>query len=200
MTYNTYPNDVRPISELGLPEYDDITNAPAEDGTLVRVTGDGATTPAGAYYREDGSYDGPIGLLATAGYTQGDDLWLQSTGEGAAINVETSGTWVGAVNFHQDILQWDALFPDGATTRVYAIVAGNPGSGETLDARLQNLTDSETIVQVTDIGGGQTLLGPVTYTPTTTASPIQVVLEIQTSPGSNPSQVVNITGGYGVQL
>lgn len=36
MTRNSYPDDIRPISELGLPEYDDINSAPQEDGTLVR--------------------------------------------------------------------------------------------------------------------------------------------------------------------
>lgn len=63
-----YGSTVDVGSELGLPSYDDVANAPATAGRAVWVTGNGATTPAGVY-RYDGSSYSLVAVAGVAGQT-----------------------------------------------------------------------------------------------------------------------------------
>lgn len=94
---------------------------------------------------------------------------------------------------------WDIELPQANSAVYVTWDAANAGSGETLDVRLYNDTDGETIVEKTG-ADGSTSMGPVTYTPPTTASPIRIQLEVRSSPGTNSSTVFNPNVVFGVQL
>lgn len=88
MTLHLSREVVNALSELDLPEYDDVANAPAKDGTFIYVTGDGATTPEGAYIRKSGSYE-------EVGSGGGGDTEIAVARKTANQSVGTSGSWIG---------------------------------------------------------------------------------------------------------
>jgi len=133
----------------------------------------------------------PIGLLAEAGFVEGDFLPLYTFSPNANASVGTTSTTYNSdpTISRADVI-WGDLFPSGVESQVLGIATLVPGAGETVDVRIQNHADGETIAEETGFTGttGVTL-GPVSYTPTTTASRIDIYTEWRTSPGTNSSDL-----------
>jgi len=65
-----------------------------------------------------------------------------------------------------------------------------PGADETVDVRIRNPDDGETVAEETGITSRQVVqLGPAEYTPTTTDAEIRLRHEIRTDPGANSSDI-----------
>jgi hypothetical protein len=93
-------------------------------------------------------------------------------------NYENLTTW-----FLVPSVQWDIIVPDAAQGVIYTHV--NPTS--TMDVRLQNVTDGETVFEQT--GSSGRVQTTVEYTPTTTSDSINLFWEIRSPDGSSVEAV-----------
>ena len=80
-------------------------------------------------------------------------------------------------------VQWDVIVPDAAQGVIYSHV--NPT--DTMDVRLRNTTDGETIFEQT--GSSGRVQTTVEYTPTTTNNTINIYWEIRSPDGSSVTAV-----------
>ncbi|QIO25423.1 hypothetical protein [Haloarcula sp. JP-L23] len=113
----------------------------------------------------------------------------------------TSTTYTSSVNQFEPQPTWDLLGPANATTSVYWAVYVGVGSGETVDIRLYNADDSETILDRTGItSSGWRAIGPTNYRPTSDSRRIGIRAEIRTDPGSNSSTLTAPQMNIGLEL
>ena len=148
MAFNLVADTSRGLAELDLPEYDDVSNAPAQDGTLVYVTGDGATTPEGAYLRTAGSYS----QIGTGGSSGTEIAVARKTSNQAN---STTGSWVTVefdttpVSTLSGVSTTNNQFvpPKNGLYRIHARLNTNFGNSSSTDARLQETTDAVTLAE-----------------------------------------------------
>ncbi|MDS0279993.1 hypothetical protein NDI85_19600 [Halomicroarcula sp. S1AR25-4] len=113
----------------------------------------------------------------------------------------TSTTYTSSVNQFEPQPTWDLLGPSNATTSVYWAVYVGVGSGETVDIRLFNADDNETIVERTGItSSGWRAIGPTDYRPQSDSRRIGIRAEIRTDPGSNSSTLTAPQMNIGLEL
>jgi hypothetical protein len=141
-------------------------------------------------------------LLQQAGYSEGDVVPVVSLGAEQADGQDTTSTTFTVLgNLTDTHITWDAVIPPDAQGVVRHIGLGNPGTDETLDTRVSNVTDSEGTATVTGITSTETFdSGWTEYTPTTTSAPIRVMTGARTNPGANSSSILRQTVLVGVQL
>lgn len=144
------------------------------------------------------SYDA-LGLLVAAGYSSGDFLPLISFVDGGSQS-RTSSTYGNLFNAdHNPQIQWDTFFPAGATS-AFVFSANFSPSTDQIDVRLYNNTDDEVIMEQTAIGNGKFMYGPTSYTPTTTASPIDIRFQFRNSDNITSVSVSELSGFIGIVL
>lgn len=134
-----------------------------------------------------------LSLLEEAGFEQGDFLPLYSFNPPNNFSTSfTSTTYTGLASlFHVKVI-WDDILPPGVTSQVLGeIYVSGIGAGETVDLRIQNTVDGETVGEITGITSSYTVftIGPVDYTPSTTASKIPLVWQWRESPGTNSTEI-----------
>jgi hypothetical protein len=88
-------------------------------------------------------------------------------------------------------VEWDKLFPSDVQSAVFGeIFISTVGTDETIDVRVFNGVDGETVAEQTGITTtGLISLGPVNYEPLTTTDRIALRWEWRESNGANPSEV-----------
>jgi len=130
-------------------------------------------------------------VLRQSGLEDSDTVQLGSYGQNSIFGSNTTSTsFTDQVGLFLQQFFWDEQFGKGTETglRLRCIVI--PGSGETVDIRVRNTTDSETAVAKTGITSGNTFSTTAdTYRPTTTASNSRHVLQVKTDPGTNSSNI-----------
>lgn len=131
--------------------------------------------------------------LGKAGYSEGDFGPGRHVGVSAIRTFRTPKTdWAHEPDQLREIVRWNNDFPAGVQGGVEFKFSVSPGPGETTDVRLFNLTDNETVLEKTDITTADDyVLGPVAYTPSTESSPVVLVAQIQTDPGTNASELID---------
>jgi len=141
-------------------------------------------------------------ILSDAGFEKGDFLPLVSLTPLSDRYVgTTSTTWDGqSTFFYQNGMIWDEYFPPGSTTIVKFSLIASPGTDETLDFRMRNRTDGENLIEVTGITSETMDTWVNTYTPSTTASPLDIISEIRTDPGANSSYIKRALLVIGVKV
>jgi len=144
----------------------------------------------------------PVGLLARAGFEKGDFLPLYSFNPDNNLLVSfTSTTWAASHALSHYAVVWNRLLPEKATTHVYASMPlMSIGAGETVDFRLRNTTDGETIGEITGITSTGIYTVDADYEPTTTGSMIRLRWEWKETPGTNSSDIYTPFVGLGVVL
>jgi hypothetical protein len=129
--------------------------------------------------------------------TQGDFIGLVTKQSYQRKFSTTSTSYVRDRDFFEWSVQWDtSVNPDVQGGVRYSFI-GLAGSGETIDVRLHNTTDAETIVEITDAGFETDF---VEYAPTTTSTIVFIDYEIRTSPGDAESTLRSPEATIGVQL
>lgn len=115
----------------------------------------------------------------------------------------TATTWSSNLDLSWMYVVWDELFPPEVFDRiqVFALMDIDMGGGETVDIRLRNVADGETIAEQTGITTNAAYtLGPVDYVPSTTSSEIEIRLQWREDPGVNSSRVLAPFTVFGVRL
>lgn len=152
------------------------------DGKFSAVTADSLT---------DGTDGQAWETLRESGYEVGDSFGGFSINPLELRQASTTSTSYQANNSQLDHrVVWDHHFPADTTAAVafYTYVA--PGADETVDVRLYNDVDNETIVEATGITStGPVSLGPTEYKPTTTGDRIILRAQWRTNPGSASSDL-----------
>lgn len=142
----TIPNVT--INELlEVPSYDDTSNAPQHDGSIVHITGEGPTTPEGLYQRTSGTYtlvgtksgvnieDSGSGVVSDAAYIDFEgNLLVSDNGDGG----------VTVTGFEEDTVDVE----DGGSSVVVDTNTINFGSN------LSVVDDGSSNVTVSSSGGG----------------------------------------------
>jgi len=141
-------------------------------------------------------------LLRDAGYSEGDLVPTHMIGEGSATNFSTTSTsFASSANFYRLQLVYDDQYPTEVTTKYLGVVTVVPGSGESVDFRITNNTDSETVVEINNITSTAIKrIEPTEFEPTTTSSPVRYKAELRTNPGTNSSSMGAINAGIAIQL
>lgn len=141
-------------------------------------------------------------LLRQAGYETGDTTVLERMGaDDAAAPSTTSTTFVSIPGLLRGFVQWDELVSSDVQAQVSIKARLQPGTDETLTARVRNLTDGETVGNTLETNSNANLsTGFVDYTPTTTANPIRLEAQHKTVDGVNSSTTVDLSLEIGVQL
>jgi len=140
--------------------------------------------------------------LKDAGFEQGDYLPLYSYNQVAARSVSTtSTTYTYSADFFITAPVWVDFFPSGLTTQVKCSVRAVPGADETVDLRVRNTIDGETVAEKTGLTADNVYtFGPTTYTPTTTGSRVEIFIQWRTSPGTNSLIVEEPMMTFGVEI
>lgn len=133
MTFNTTAEVVNAILELDPPEYDDVTNAPSEDGTIVYANG--VTSTEGLYIRESGTYN----RLSTSGFDRA--TFLVNSPNGNLQNVALDDT---------DTSEISVPVPDGETLTVYRWGAYQISDGTAPAGLVVQLLDGSNTVQASE--------------------------------------------------
>jgi len=133
----------------------------------------------------------PLGLLAQAGFEQGDFLPLYTFNPNNAVYASfTSTTYTYDNNLSFLRCRWDKFFPPGSTSAVFGQIQQEPGADESVSVRIYNSTDGEVIGEVTGLTTEKVVTIEATeYTPTTTDSEIFIRWNFKTDPGVNTSYV-----------
>jgi hypothetical protein len=141
-------------------------------------------------------------LLRQAGYEEGDVLWIAGSSEGNSPSINTtSTTYTGDVNFGVQLVEWDTLVGDRqGVGMMYGDV--RVGTDETVDIRLQNTVDGETVAEATGFTSDfpRKVAGPTNYTPTTTGAPVPLEAQVRTNPGNNSAVFSVVYTAIGVRL
>lgn len=126
-------------------------------------------------------------ILSDAGFEEGDFLPLYSFGPPADWEITSTSTTYDAANtISLCWVIWDDMFPADVDVQIFGQARIDPGADETVDLRIRNGQDGETVAEITGITSTQVVtMGPVSYTPTTTDSRIYFRWNYRTSPGSN---------------
>lgn len=143
-------------------------------------------------------------ILSDAGFEQGDFLPLYNFNPNAARGATFTST---TYTYNDDVsiakVRWDKLFPSGPTPQIFGQIGWVlPGTDESVSVRIQNITDGETVGEVTGITGSNQIvvIEPVTYTPPTTSAKCMFRWEWKTDPGANSSEVRCPFITFGVKL
>lgn len=169
------------------------------NGELVGIDGSGNKIPI-----EFGEIDpNKIFVGDSLFVSNGAYISRSSTGVNATKSYTTTNTSWDTVSsdFMRWRIAWNTVIPSAAQSAAYSTITIDPGTGETVDVRLRNFEDGETILSKTGITSKTNAeLGPANYTPSTTSSLILLAWEIQTSPGSNSSEIRQQWTSIGEQL
>lgn len=117
-------------------------------------------------------------------------------------NTTTSTTYAEASTIFDIRTVWGEIFESEWNTEIHYSVRMEPGTDETMATRLQNVTDGETVAEITGVTGGASdeTVGPTSYTPTTTGSVIRIRLEHKTDTGTNTSRSRNAMMVVGIRV
>lgn len=147
--------------------------------------------------------DGTVQMEPAGIGSDGDFLALDTQGNISTQTINTSSTTYGGdENSHKHSIVWNNIVPSGEQSAVwsYAETTEIP-STETVDIRLQNVTDNETIFEQTGITSVKEFtFGPKNYTPATMDSVIHLQWQIRTDPGDNWSRVGYVQTTIGIIL
>lgn len=98
-------------------------------------------------------------------------------------------------------IRWGDIIPDQAQGANSLDARILPGTDETVDVRVLNAADNETMLEQTGISAPENItIGPAPYTPTTTSNQINIVVQLRTNPGVNSSVLREPQLTTGIQL
>jgi hypothetical protein len=143
-----------------------------------------------------------IDLLQQAGFEAGDYAPLAySSGVGTGTDTTTAGGYVVAANNGQGVIRWDTIAPSAGTMVVWFLARVVQLNGTTLDVRVRNTTDNETMVERTGIAStGPVEISPTAYTPTTTADAILFRTQLRSGDGASTVEINSGSPTIGVEL
>lgn len=140
------------------------------------------------------------GLLTDAGFASGDIVYTWGNTAGTSATTDLDIYAPQQLNSYSGFLKWDEHVPDAAQGIVYFIFEADPTTDQ-LDAKVFNLTDSEDVVEQTGVtASGSVVVGPVQYTPTTTADYITLQVRIRNNDGVTSVSIEDLGYFIGVQL
>lgn len=141
--------------------------------------------------------------IGTADFVSSGDFLPLYTFTGWAQRTEsfTATTYTSDNALNSVSVEWDDLFSTDVQTAVSAHTRVVVGTDETVDIRVFNVDDGETIGDNTGITAtGMYTIGPVNYTPTTTDGKVFIRLEWKESNGVNSSTIDAPFTSFGIQL
>jgi len=144
----------------------------------------------------------PVGLLARAGFKQGDYVPLVCLTPTQSRDLSTtSTTWDTSAIFVSVLgFVWNS-FIQGEQGAVAFSCRAIPGTDETMGVQLRNFTDGESMAEKTGItSDNRFTTGPVEYEPTTKESSIVIRMSVRTDPGANSSAIYDPVATIGVIL
>jgi len=143
----------------------------------------------------------PEGLLARAGFEKGDFLPLYTWNPNATRSTGfTSTTYTTDFDLWNAFVQWNKILPAGVKSHILIQMRVAPGTDESVDVRLYNENDGETVGEVTGITSDRTATISEDYTPTTKDAWIEFRLLFRTNPGTNSSTIYVPFGSIGVKI
>jgi len=147
------------------------------------------------------TYTGLVGGLAAAGYEKGDYVPLvYGSGTNTGSGATTSGTYVGAYNNGIGAISWSDIAPSAGTLAVWFYGRVGDLNGTTMDVRVINAKDNETMVERTGLSSsGIFKISPTEYTPPS-SDIIQYRTEIRSGDGSSQVRLYDGSITIGVQL
>jgi hypothetical protein len=143
-----------------------------------------------------------IDLLRKVGFEAGDYAPLTfASGVSTGNNATTSGSYVLAANNGEGVIRWDTIDPADGSMVVWFPCRAAQLNGTTLDVRVRNITDNETMVERTGIAStGPFEISPTAYTPTTTAAPIRYQTQFRSGDGASTVEIIGGSPTIGVEL
>lgn len=161
-----------------------------KDGDVTTSGGQGVDVPA---VQTDDVDIGDADLVATGDFAAiGPSFGVQ---QDRKIST-TSTSYVQSINQFQAYVKWSDWLPSGAQGAVLGTFKITTSNG---DFRFRNITDSETVVELLDVGNINSV-GPSNYTPTTTASPVEVQAQFRTKDGGSSTDLLAPSLHTGVQV
>jgi len=141
-------------------------------------------------------------LLRQAGYSEGDYIWAVAHNRDSINSTTTTNTtYTSTAAYYTGRINWAETLGANRQTQVAGSVFTAPGTDETLDVRVRNLDDNETVLERTGItSSGWIELAPTDYTPASTGSDRTFRWQIKTDPGTNSSSITGMNIKYGVKL
>lgn len=165
-------------------------------GWLVWFEGDGSNWDSSLDVDAESITVGDLNIGSADFLDSGDFAALGPTWNSDESNAfSTTSTSFVTTDVRQSI-QWDTWAPANAQTAALSTARTTTSTG---DWRLQNLDDSETVHTASDVATA-TALGPTNYTPTTTASVIELTLQVRTNDGGTATQLDRMSVVLGVQV
>jgi hypothetical protein len=181
----------------------DSTTTNAGDLSANSTTTDDATVnnsitdPAGSTVT-----GGSLHLLRQAGYQTGDYVPLiYGSGVRTGLDSTNSGSYIDAANGGSGVVNWSTLSPSSGQLYVWFDGQVDALNGATMDVRVRNRTDGETMCEVLGLSAtGQFEIAPAPYTPTTTSGPILYKAQILSGDGASTVKLSKGSPVIGVQV
>jgi len=141
------------------------------------------------------------GMIGNVGYKPGDYVPLTyGSGSNTSDNETSSSTYSTAENAADGIISWDLIEPSNGDAYCWFYGRVDLLNGSTMDVRIRNVTDGETMCERTGISStGPFSISPTAYTPTTTG-PIHYQAEIASTDNTNTVRLDDGAAVFGVQL
>lgn len=143
------------------------------------------TDPAG------NSYTDLVGV-GGAGYSSGDLLMPLQPGISTVRTVDFTTTSYGTTGRELFSARFNPadVFPSSAQLRAHLAFGLTPGTDETVSVRVQDVTESETVIEITGITSFKTAISKVSdYNPSTLDTPRSYRLEVKADNGNNSSTI-----------
>lgn len=141
-------------------------------------------------------------LLEDAGYSAGDYIPVISMGNLGVYSYSTTSTTYES-NVNQAAWYygtWNQYFPADVTPVVWAQLGHTQGSGETMDVRIQETAQGDTLFEQLDAGYGLERWGPTTYEPGDRSFRLGFRPQLRTNPGTESSEIYSTFVQVGYQL
>ena len=165
------------------------------------VESDSSSTDESDVGELSGNVTGNTTLNRIIGGDAGEVIPVGSVGVGEQRSVSfTSTSYARFPQQMQNAFYYsDLQVKNGTLVFGYSFFA-NPGTDETVDTRIQNRQDGETVVEVLGAVYQWNWSGWTAYEPPTTTAPVPYETQHRTSPGSNSSTITAPTLFVGVRL
>lgn len=141
-------------------------------------------------------------LLRQSAYSPGDVVPLVTLNDHSGGGTDTTNTSFTGANIRgAHILRLDRIAPSGAQLVASMAADLRPGTDETYDVRYRDLTNNDTIAEITDVTTNQFVQSDWTaYTPSDPDNAGFITVQHRTDPGTNPSNISDNALLIGVQL
>jgi len=140
--------------------------------------------------------------LGSAGYDEGDYLpVVYTSGSNTGRSSTDSGSYQPALNNGQGIISWDLISPSNGTLAVWFYGDITSLNGTTIDVRVRNLDDGQTMCERTGISElGTFQIQPTDYAPTTDMEVIRYRTQIRSGDGVSNVEINTGSIVIGVEI